>query len=159
MAKLVSIALGNSAVAHQRSSLDIVQESFQLAKTDSQNPVFGFTFTGTDDGRGTGSQFIPLDDAEAFCDMLEGYADPDSLNGVEASANPVEVARNTMELVQEKEGTPANAPARVAFRTARGQGMKPTRIVQSEIPAVVAYLRSRIASSRAVVAGILAKKG
>lgn len=158
MAKLQSISLGVVGAAHARSSLDIVTESYGLARTEGSNPVYGFSFTGTDDGRGTGGQFIPLDDAEAFCDMLEGFAEPESLNRAGASTNPVEIARATMELVEEKEGTPATAPARVAFRTQLGQGQKPTRIVQSEIPAVVAYLRSRIASSRAVVAGILAKK-
>jgi len=156
MAKLVSISTGSSSPSH-RSSLDIVQESYGLGFNPDTNQ-YGFQFTGTDDGRGTGGQFIPLDDAEAFCDMLEGFAEPDSLNRGAASTNPVEVARATMELVEEKEGTPANAPARVAFRTQLGQGQKPTRIVQAEIPAVVAFLRSQIEPSRATVAKVVANK-
>jgi len=156
MAKLVSIALAGSAAVSNRSSLDIVQESYGLGFNPDTNQ-YGFQFTGTDDGRGTGGQFIPLDDAEAFCDMLESFAEPDSLNRAGGPTNPVEIARATMELVEEKEGTPANAPARVAFRTQLGQGQKPTRIVQAEIPAVVAYLRSRIESSRATVAQVVAK--
>lgn len=158
MAKLVSIAIAGALNPSARSSLDIVQESYNLG-FNPDTAQYGFQFTGTDDGRGTGSQFIPLDDAEAFCDMLEGFAEPESLNRGAASTNPVEVARATMELVEEKEGTPATAPARVAFRTQLGQGQKPTRIVQQEIPAIVQYLRGRIESSRATVAQVVAKKG
>lgn len=154
MAKLTGISLGGSSVVAHRSATEIAASSFQLGTNDAG--VIGVQFTTTDDGRGTGGQFIPLDDLDNFCDVLEGFADPASLTGKVAASNPVEIMRATMAYVDEEIGP--NDPVRVSFRTAVGQGMKPTRLPQNEIPAVVEFLRSRIEPARAAVALALAAK-
>lgn len=155
MAKLVAIGLGNLSNAGKpvRTSLSLVEESYGLA-LNNETGEYGFQFTATDDGRGTGSQFIPLDDAEDFCNMLESFEDISSLRERTVSGNPVEIARATMALVVDKDG---NEDGRVSFRTANGQGMKPTRLNHAEIPAIVAHIRGRLESSRATVAQVVAK--
>lgn len=152
MAKLQSISLAGSNTPASLSSLQITQQSFNLGVTE--DGVYGVQFTCTDDGRGTGAQFVPLDRLEDFCDVLEGFADPDSLTGKQASTDPVSVMRDTMALVTDDKGV---GDGRVSFRTQLGQGQKPTRLNQSEIPAVVAYLRSQIAPSLATVEQVKAK--
>lgn len=154
MAKITPLLVAAVGSRSVRSSLDITATSYRLG-LDTATGEYGFTFTATDDGRGTGQQFIALDDAEDFCDMLDSFADIEVLRNRVVSGNPVEIARTTMALVLDKDG---NEDGRVSFRTANGQGMKPTRLNHSEITAISAHIRGRLEASRATVAQVIADK-
>lgn len=154
MAKLTGISLGGVSSVSAKSSLQLTQESFILGA--NQDGIYGVQFTCTDDGRGTGGQFVPLDRLEDFCNSLEKYADPESLKGKSAATDAVTVMEATMAYVDEDVAPGQNI--RVAFRTQLGQGQKPTRVNQTEIPAIVEYLRGQIAPSQAAVAKVVAAK-
>lgn len=161
MAKFATLDLGNGSTAGKpvRSALTILAESFRVGIDESVTPnVPCVQFTTTDDGRGTGAQTIPLARLQDFCDEFERFAEPGALTAQAASGDAVEVMRDTMALVEKEGGHGPNDTIYCAFRTARGQGMKPTRLPVNEIGSVAAFLRSRIESSELIVKNALAAR-
>jgi len=154
MAKLVNIGNTSSGKIH-RSALQILQDSFVVGIEEGTN-IPGVQFTTTDDGRGTGAQFVPLDRLADFCDTLAGFAEPGAISKRAQDTDPVAVMRDTMSFVEKDGEVGPNDPIMVAFRTRLGQGQKPTRLPVSEITAVADFLRSRIESSEVIVKNALA---
>ena len=156
MAKLVSLGLGATSGKITRSALTILADSFVVGIEEGTG-IPGVQFTTTDDGRGTGAQFVPLDRLADFCDTLEGFAEPGAISKRAQDTDPVAVMRDTMSFVKgpDEEVTPGE-PIMVAFRTKLGQGQKPTRLPLDEIRDVADFLRSRIESSEVIVRNALA---
>jgi hypothetical protein len=157
MAKLVSLDLGNGSNSAKpvRTALQIISESFVVG-IDSETKVPCVQFTTTDDGRGTGAQTIPLDRLPEFIEVFRGFAEPGALSERAVASDPVEVMRDTMALVEKEGGHGPNDTIFCSFRTARGQGMKPTRLPVDEIGAVADFLAARVESSNLIVANAIA---
>lgn len=155
MAKLVSLGLGNTSGKITRTAMQILAESFVVGIEEGTN-IPGVQFTTTDDGRGTGAQFVPLDRLADFCDTLEGFAEPGAISKAAADTDPVAVMRDTMSFVEKDGEVGPNDPIMVAFRTRLGQGQKPTRLPLDEIVSVASFLRERIESSELIVKNALA---
>ena len=127
--------------ASHSNAVAIVTDTAEIGPMDGipGNPI-GLKFA-TVRGKGTGGQFVPVDQLPAFIEALSHYADPANLVGADAATDVVSTLRATIgydDSVEVADGE--EFP--VTFRVSSGKGQKPTRLMQSEIGPVCELLTS-----------------
>ena len=109
----------------------------EMDRGNGPEAVLCLTFS-TGEGRGTGSEMVPLDELEEYVGVLETYVN-DGIDAVvqtdEGYRPSYEVIQDSIKLIQ-KEGE----EDRVSFRSRTGKGAKPQTFNEARFGDVVAVL-------------------
>lgn len=112
--------------------------------------AFGFQ---TEQGRGKGVQWIPIEDVDAALDRLEYYAENgvDSVTANDEWLSPADSIDETITRVKREDGG-----YDISFRVRLGKGSKSCKVPESDFPEFVQSLRATQAQIPAAVEDVIA---